>query len=219
MNGVHNLDAWPYQDEKWLVAPYREQNFPEAFLVECFAKLRAQRSLDLAFAEGGNISLNSFIVRMTRSQLWVGMEKPVMEPALLAWLWEVTGADGQKRASMGFAAFARYWGNRRLYDLADLVLDCWFREVGIERLVGTILAGNRPSFRFAERVGFTRCGVLPGFFDGRDAEVVMLAKHDFSARREHGTERNRKLTDESGEPGIRLRPGVPGNCVSGLPGR
>jgi RimJ/RimL family protein N-acetyltransferase len=61
------------------------------------------------------------------------------------------------------------WGKGYATEAITLVTGHAFHELGLEKVLASIYAGNEASTRMAESVGFRRCGLLRrhAFFDGR----------------------------------------------------
>lgn len=67
-----------------------------------------------------------------------------------------------QRATVGYYAFIPWAGKGYMSEGFPLVLRFVFKDLGLHRLEADIQPGNKPSLRFAEKLGFRREGYSPG---------------------------------------------------------
>ena len=156
------------------IVPYVESAFPETFLVECYLRAKADKTLDSVFGRGGTISLNRFIVRMQQCPVAVAVTVPDLRPLGIGWLYEVTGTGDSVSANVGFVCFRDHWGKRALREVASLALRFWCDTQKVHYFYGSTRLDNRSALRFAQEIGFEQVGRLPGFFGRVDGALLAL---------------------------------------------
>lgn len=77
---------------------------------------------------------------------------------------------------LGFRLHRRFWGQGYATEAAIACLDCGFRDLGLQAIVGRAMADNQASIRVLEKVGMSRIG--PYDFDG---EAGLLYRIDATA--------------------------------------
>lgn len=165
--------AHPYQDEDVILVPYTEKAFDEAFLVQIYMQAKMDGTLARVFpsGEGSHWSLNQFIYSLHTKPVVVGLAKPDYNVVGLAFLYEVDGQAGMRKASLGFLFLKNWWGKQQVRSLARLAFKYWKQEMGVQVLYGTILTSNRLAQNFAKKFGFQKVGSIPGFFC-KDTQMV-----------------------------------------------
>lgn len=171
----HGLpEGWTHRSDTVAVVPYVESAFPETFLVECYLRVKAEKSLDPVFSRGGTISLNRFVARMMQCPVAIAVSLPDLRPLGIGWLYEVTGTGDSTSANVGFACFRDHWGKRSLREVAMLALRFWHDEHKVQHFYGSVRADNRSALRFAQEIGFAQVGIMPGLFG--DTDGVLLTR-------------------------------------------
>jgi len=86
-------------------------------------------------------------------------------------------------AEFGYGMDPAVWGSGVFQEAASVVIAYGFRELGLYRLQAVTRAGNRPSIRAVEKIGFRREGQLAAFYRNRDGQredavILGLVRND-----------------------------------------
>ena len=181
---VEVLKAWKYQADRVHLSPYDSRAFPEDLFVTLYHL--AKPMLGLIFP-GWNttMTLADFVGFMNTHQkgMVIGVLKPDWKVAGWAWLNEIEGVSGARKASFGFGFFRKFHRTPEIREISRLALAYWFEQIGIDVLYGATLRRNYAAIRFSREMGFNQIGVAPKFFvkDGKmeDAWLVCLERGDF----------------------------------------
>jgi len=94
------------------------------------------------------------------------------------------GLSGVKAGKLGYAIAASEWGKGYATDAARTMIRFGFGELGLHRISAAIGPENQASIRVAEKLGFTREGVLRDhvFTNGhwRDSVLYSLLEQEWS---------------------------------------
>jgi len=173
---------WEYQTDKVVIIPYvpeKKKYFPETFLVSLYSRLVEDGTLKVTFPGMDVASLNKFIAYLHRRSVLMFHFKTedgkVGEPFGFAWICEVEGKDGARKASFGFAIFRKFWGRVENRHACMLAIYWWFTALKIDILYATTLVKNKLAQNYAKNFGFKVIGVMPKFFihDGELVDVVL----------------------------------------------
>lgn len=186
------VETWEYQTDQSVIVPYVggaiSDAFPEDFLVRLYFKMKHDGSLRRTFPDESIQSLAGFVSYFYGKTMLICFEKmndpeKVNPLAGFVWVYDVTGSEKVKRASVGVCFWKEYWGNQVIYEMGKLTLRWMFQELKLSVVLGTIAAWNRASVRFGKVLGFQVCGIVPMFFlkEGVSTDMVMCAikKEDF----------------------------------------
>lgn len=76
---------------------------------------------------------------------------------------------------LGFRLHRRHWGQGYATEAALACLECGFRDLGLQIIVGRAMAANLASIRVLEKVGMTQVG--PYDFDGHPGVLYRIDAH------------------------------------------
>lgn len=157
--------------------------FTEEFLFSLYALCKKDRLLDVLFPGMPLITAARFVAYLKDRPVLIGMVKPNYEIAGFGFLYEVEGADGARKATLGFCFFKKWWGSEEIVAIARHCLRYWFEVVKLEVIFGTTRWTNRLAWRFAKNLGFQSVGRVPMFFCKNekleDMHLIYLKKADF----------------------------------------
>lgn len=182
--GIEAVRSWPYQNHRAVILPYVESNtevFPEEFLGRMYMRLKAEGTLQLSFPGMNFTHLNRFISYVSNIRLGfvIGCLKTTKKPHPVGWAYlsEVDGEEGQRKANFAFGFFKEIHGRREHVDLSMFYLNFWFQQYKIDQLYGTTI--NPLALNYSKRFGFQRLCVLPKFFSGKPASLITLTPERF----------------------------------------
>lgn len=180
------IESYPWQTERCIVLPYREDKFPVGFLQSVWASMAVDGLLTWFFP-GRQMDWEEFKRSMADRQVILGFTKPNLELAGAAVLWDIVGERNWRMADFGFAFFRRYWATRLIREIAEIALRSVYSEAGVDRLTGLTLAQNLPARAFAAAMGFEELATLKRWIPTpqgfQDAVVLAQDRESF----EHGT--------------------------------
>jgi RimJ/RimL family protein N-acetyltransferase len=105
----------------------------------------------------------------------------------LAWLWNIRGAPGGRKADCGFVVFREFMHHRLPLRLIEKTLEYSFEVENLDVVYGLTLADNRPVLIFGRRLGFTFLPPLPKFASKQgvpcDAVMSFLTREDWRVQR------------------------------------
>jgi hypothetical protein len=184
--GIEAVKNWPFQNHRAVLLPFQENNlevFPEDFIARMYYKIKADGTMALAFPSMQLNHLNRFITYVSNIKLGfvIGCLKTPTKPKPVGWayLTEVDGEEGQRKASFAFGFFKEIHGRREHVDLSMFYLKYWFDNFGVNQLYGTTL--NPLALNYSKRFGFERLCVLPKFFSGKPASLITLTPEAFQS--------------------------------------
>jgi RimJ/RimL family protein N-acetyltransferase len=161
-----------YQNEAVALVPYwegPESPHNENTLPYLYLRCKQDGILHRAFAGfGRRIGFSAFVSYLSNKPVVLGVVKADNDIAGFGFLHEVEGEKGFRKASLGYAFFKKYWGQREIREISVFALRWWFQELGVEILYGSTLATNRLAVKYAGAMGFKKTGDLPKFFAGED---------------------------------------------------
>jgi hypothetical protein len=182
--GNEAIKSYPYQNHRCVILPYDEKQtwlFPEEFLGRVYMRLKQEGTLAIAFPGMNLTHLNRFITCMANIKYGfvIGCLKTPTKPKPVGWafLTEVEGEEGKRKASFAFGFFKEIHGRREHVDLSMFYLKNWFDTFKVDQLYGTTL--NPLALNYSKRFGFRRLCVLPKFFSGQDANLITLTPEAF----------------------------------------
>ena len=182
--GLEAIKNYPYQNHRCVILPYDEKQtwlFPEEFLGRMYVRLRSEGLLDISFPGMGLTHLNKFISYASNIKLGfvIGCLKTIKKPHPVGWAFlnEVSGDEGRRKASFTFGFFKEVHGRREHVDLSMFYLKNWFDNYKIDQLYGTTL--NPLALNYSKRFGFQWLCTLPTFFDGKPASLITLTPKAF----------------------------------------
>ena len=174
--GVPGLQVCPYMPG---CPVYRD-----GVLSALYYRTRDEAKIERVFC-GDSLNHDQFISyferRKTLQVLCRVEENKDLTPMGYSWIDSPKGVDGARSALIGFCFFRE--GRRVCVDLGRLGLAYMFEDLKIDTLHGVLLESNLPAVRYADRLGFEECGVVPDyhFHEGRleGARVMYLRKREF----------------------------------------
>jgi RimJ/RimL family protein N-acetyltransferase len=102
--------------------------------------------------------------------------RPVGEPTVVGQIRLFRWSLQDRQAEVGYWIRRSFWGRGFGSDSLRLACRFGFREMGLHRIVATVVSGNERSLRALERVGFRREGVAresASLADGWADEVTL----------------------------------------------
>lgn len=64
-------------------------------------------------------------------------------------------------AMAGFIFFREFWDSHTTITAAQQIMDYWFKEAGLDQIIGLVAELNHPANRFLERLGWKKIGTIP----------------------------------------------------------
>lgn len=190
---MSSLKGWKYQTSEAIIFPYNAEvptdGFPEDFLVQMYFLSRNSGVIPILFGGmSGVMTLNRFISYSMNKPMLVGAikgEGQKLETCAYAWLYNVEGSRGARKAFCGFTFFRPFWGRREVRTIAKMALQYWFKDLEVDVLFGTVARTNRIAQNFASKLGFDVSVSVPNWFihngQFRDGVLASLTKVKFLA--------------------------------------
>src|SRR5207248_4535851 len=165
----------------------------ESAIVLAWQKLHAEDLYSVVFHENPSMTLAQFVGFFSQSNVAVQLcldltEETNPQLAGMVWLADITDLPSHRRATGSFVFFRDYQSPRWTSKFAEMTLEYWFTELGIDYLLGVTPRLNRAARLFAVRhLQSTYAATVPGYtsYGGQacDALLITLTKEKYMDRR------------------------------------
>lgn len=166
----------------------------ESALTLMWTRLHQDDLFRTVFHERDDFTFSEFIQFFSRPNVLVQLcaevtpDGDIVDIAGMGWLSEFEQLPSLRRATGSFVWLRKYWKEHYPERFGKMLLEYYFRTLGVELLVGMTPGPNRAARLFSRRLKLKYCSVLPGYtsYNGRtcDAHIAIMNYDDFV--REYG---------------------------------